>query len=80
MTVLLKTEKLTPRNYEAARSDWGKFTAVDARYPHHPPSRRWDGSGYPDGLVGDKFLSRSRCFKIIDITTILTVNVHINER
>jgi response regulator RpfG family c-di-GMP phosphodiesterase len=43
--------------------------AVEIPYAHH---ERWDGSGYPDGLVGDEIPLGARIFAIVDVFDALT--------
>jgi len=45
--------------------------ALDIPYCHH---ERWDGSGYPQGLLKDKIPLAARIFAIIDVWDALTSN------
>jgi HD-GYP domain-containing protein (c-di-GMP phosphodiesterase class II) len=38
--------------------------ALDIPYSHH---ERWDGSGYPDGLQGEKIPMAARVFAVVDV-------------
>jgi putative two-component system response regulator len=78
--VLLKAGKLTDQEWEIMRqhvligekickplrSMRGVIPII--RYHHE----RWDGSGYPDGLVGDEIPYLAQVFQIIDIYDALT--------
>jgi putative two-component system response regulator len=43
--------------------------AMDLVYHHH---ERWDGSGYPDGLAGEKIPLPARIFAIVDVWDAIT--------
>jgi HD-GYP domain-containing protein (c-di-GMP phosphodiesterase class II) len=43
--------------------------ALDIPYHHH---ERWDGSGYPDGLAGDRIPFPARLFAVVDVYDALT--------
>ena len=43
--------------------------AIDIPYSHH---ERWDGSGYPQGLVGEEIPLAARIFAIVDVYDALT--------
>jgi HD-GYP domain-containing protein (c-di-GMP phosphodiesterase class II) len=43
--------------------------AIDIPYCHH---ERWDGSGYPQGLKGDKIPLPARIFAVVDVWDALT--------
>jgi len=45
------------------------YPAIDIPYCHH---EKWDGSGYPRGLKGDKIPLAARIFVVIDIWEALT--------
>jgi len=78
--VLLKTGKFTPQEWEIMkqhvligekicqplRTMRGVIPII--RYHHE----RWDGSGYPDGLVGDEIPDLAQVFQMIDIYDALT--------
>jgi HD-GYP domain-containing protein (c-di-GMP phosphodiesterase class II) len=42
---------------------------MDLVYHHH---ERWDGSGYPDGLAGEKIPLPARIFAIVDVWDAIT--------
>lgn len=80
--ILLKPGKLTPEEFEIMKTHTtiGAMTlqSVRARYPkntfinmgialtrsHH---EKWDGSGYPDGLVGEDIPLSGRIMAIVDV-------------
>ncbi|PPS40900.1 two-component system response regulator [Chroococcidiopsis sp. TS-821] len=78
--VLLKAGKLTPHEWETMRQHVliGEKICLPLRsmrgvipiIRHH--HERWDGSGYPDGLVGDRIPYLAQVFQIIDIYDALT--------
>jgi putative two-component system response regulator len=78
--VLLKTEKLTPQEWEIMRQHVliGEKICQPLRtmrdvipiIRHH--HERWDGSGYPSQLVGDEIPYLAQVFQIIDIYDALT--------
>ena|GEM_PF-3035318 len=45
--------------------------ALDIPYAHH---ERWDGSGYPRGLVGEDIPFAARLFAVVDVWDALTTN------
>ena len=45
--------------------------AVDVIYSHH---ERWDGQGYPDGLIGEQIPVAARVFAVADVLDALTTN------
>ncbi|HEY9646607.1 MAG TPA: two-component system response regulator [Chroococcidiopsis sp.] len=81
--VLLKLDKLTPEEWMIMRQHvligeqicqpLRKMQGVIPIIRHH--HERWDGSGYPDGLVGNEIPFLAQVFQIIDIYDALT-----NER
>jgi putative nucleotidyltransferase with HDIG domain len=81
--ILLKPGKLTPeefekmkehssRGYEMARRISGFSPEVLGVIRHH--HERWDGSGYPDKLVGDTIPLLARIFSICDVYDALLSN------
>ncbi|WP_250123029.1 two-component system response regulator [Chroococcidiopsis sp. CCMEE 29] len=78
--VLLKTEKLTPQEWEIMKQHVliGEKICQPLRtmrdvipiIRHH--HERWDGSGYPSRLVGDEIPYLAQVFQIIDIYDALT--------
>lgn len=78
--VLLKTEKLTPKEWEVMRQHvligericqpLRTMRGVIPIVLHH--HERWDGSGYPYHLVGDQIPYLAQVFQIIDIYDALT--------
>lgn len=78
--VLLKTGKLTPKEWEVMRQHvligericqpLRTMRGVIPIVLHH--HERWDGSGYPFQLVGDKIPYLAQVFQIIDIYDALT--------
>lgn len=78
--VLLKPGKLTPEEWEIMKQHVliGETICQPLRtmrgvlpiIRHH--HERWDGSGYPDGLAGDRIPFLAQVFQIIDIYDALT--------
>ena len=78
--VLLKTGGLSPQEWEMMRQHvligekicqpLRSMQAVIPIIRHH--HERWDGSGYPDGLVGNQIPYLAQVFQVIDIYDALT--------
>lgn len=78
--VLLKPGKLTPEEWEIMRQHvvigekicqpLRTMRGVVPIIRHH--HERWDGSGYPDGLMGNQIPHLAQIFQIIDIYDALT--------
>ncbi|NJL40079.1 MAG: response regulator [Leptolyngbyaceae cyanobacterium SM1_4_3] len=78
--VLLKTEKLSPEDWtlmqqhvligERICQPLRTMQGVTPIIRHH--HERWDGSGYPDGLVGDDIPYLAQVFQLVDIFDALT--------
>ena len=78
--VLLKPGKLTPEEWDIMRQHvligekicqpLRTMQGVVPIIRHH--HERWDGSGYPDGLVGEQIPYLAQVFQIIDIYDALT--------
>lgn len=78
--VLLKPGKFTPEEWEVMKQHvligericqpLRTMRGVVPIIRHH--HERWDGSGYPDGLVGDRIPYLAQVFQIIDIYDALT--------
>lgn len=78
--VLLKCGKLTPEEWDVMRQHVliGEKICLRLRsmrgvipiIRHH--HERWDGSGYPDGLIGDDIPYLAQVFQMIDIYDALT--------
>lgn len=78
--VLLKTGKFTPQEWDVMKQHviigekicqhLRTMQGVIPIIRHH--HERWDGSGYPDGLVGDEIPYLAQVFQIIDIYDALT--------
>lgn len=78
--ILLKPGKLTTDEFEimkthallgieiVADNPWLTGAALTIRHHHE----RFDGSGYPDGLVGDAIPSVARIFSVVDVFDALT--------
>ncbi|HEX8551198.1 MAG TPA: HD domain-containing phosphohydrolase [Abditibacteriaceae bacterium] len=81
-TILLKPGKLTPEEFETmkAHTTIGGAMLEDGHSPlvmtaqtiavsHH---ERWDGSGYPNGLHGDRIPIEGRLLALVDVFDALT--------
>jgi putative two-component system response regulator len=78
--ILLKTGKLTVEEFESMKQHvligekicepLRTMRGVIPIIRHH--HERWDGSGYPDGLVGDEIPYLAQVFQLIDIYDALT--------
>lgn len=78
--VLLKPGKLTPEEWEIMRQHvligericqpLRTMRGVVPIIRHH--HERWDGSGYPDGLVGEQIPFLAQVFQLVDIYDALT--------
>jgi putative nucleotidyltransferase with HDIG domain len=80
--VLRKHERLTPEEYELMKSHTVKGAAILETIPdmeevipivrnHH---ERWDGTGYPDRLAGDKIARLARLVAIADAFDAMTTD------
>ena len=81
-SILLKEGKLTEEEWEIMRKH-PQFAhdmlapisylndALDIPYCHH---ERWDGTGYPQGLKGDRIPLVARIFAVVDVWDALTNN------
>lgn len=78
--ILLKSEKLTEEEwnimrmhpqhaYEMLKPIRHLMPALDIPYCHH---ERWDGTGYPRGLIGEEIPVAARIFSICDVWDALT--------
>lgn len=45
------------------------YPAIDIPYGHH---ERWDGTGYPQGLIGERIPLAARIFAVVDVWDALT--------
>jgi PAS domain S-box-containing protein len=79
-SILLKPDKLTPEEWEHmkqhpvyARDMLSSIAylrpAVDIPYCHH---EKWDGTGYPQGLAGERIPLAARIFAVVDVWDALT--------
>ena len=79
-TILLKTGKLTDEEWEIMhrhpRYAYEMLTpieylrpALDIPYCHH---EKWDGTGYPQGLKGERIPLAARIFAVVDVFDALT--------
>ncbi|OGO21319.1 MAG: hypothetical protein A2Y54_04540 [Chloroflexi bacterium RBG_16_51_16] len=55
--------------YELLKNNEYLTPALDIAHYHH---ERWDGSGYPDGLKGEKIPLAARIFAVVDVYDALT--------
>jgi HD-GYP domain-containing protein (c-di-GMP phosphodiesterase class II) len=60
---IIAMELLSPISYLAP--------ALDIPRSHH---EKWDGTGYPEGLAGEKIPLAARIFAIVDVYDALTSN------
>ncbi len=63
----LGLEMLNSANIEQSEKNPGAIAEII--YSHH---EKWDGSGYPDGLQGEKIPLSARIFSILDIWDAIT--------
>jgi putative two-component system response regulator len=80
--VLLKPSRLDPEEYELMKQHpqigdnlCGALRSLDRVRPivrHH--HERWDGSGYPDGLVGDAIPLLAQIVSVVDVFDALTTD------
>jgi diguanylate cyclase (GGDEF)-like protein/PAS domain S-box-containing protein/putative nucleotidyltransferase with HDIG domain len=74
-SILLKTEPLTPEEWQIMRSHTTLayemlasiafiHPALDIPFSHH---ERWDGTGYPQGLKGKDIPLAARIFAVVDV-------------
>jgi putative nucleotidyltransferase with HDIG domain len=74
--ILLKPSKLTPEEFEAVKRHplYGveicrdiPFLPTETRQIVRSHHERWDGAGYPDGLVGNEIPLLARLFSLVDV-------------
>ncbi len=74
-SILFKSGQLTPEEWDIMHSHTviafellssipTLHAAVDIPYCHH---ERWDGTGYPQGLIGEEIPLSARIFSVVDV-------------
>jgi len=79
-TILNKPERLTDDEFLVVKSHPVRGEAIARAFPHlanalpgiRSHHERWDGSGYPDGLVGDAIPLQGRIIAIADVFDAMT--------
>ncbi len=80
--ILNKPARLTPEEFEIIKKHpgWGEELLAEVEFPwdirtiirwHH---ERLDGTGYPDGLVGDEFPLTAQIIGVVDVWDALTTS------
>jgi ribonuclease P protein subunit RPR2 len=80
--ILFKTSRLTEKEYALIRQHpvigWEILREIDflgeAKLVVRHHHERWDGAGYPDGLVGDEIPLGARVFAVADTLDALTTD------